>query len=88
MLESAETTASDAPLDVLITPLARQLAEQPILGVGAVRDTLALDRREMVERRLMTLRLSCDHRVLYGVYAARFLSSVPEQLERPQLLLT
>ena len=70
-----------------ITPIVN-LPQVAILGVGAIRDTLALDHGEVVVRRLMTLRLSCDHRILYGADAARFLSSVREQLERPLLLLT
>jgi pyruvate dehydrogenase E2 component (dihydrolipoamide acetyltransferase) len=41
---------------------------------------------EIVERRLITLTLSCDHRILYGAEAARFLSRVRELLEQPLLL--
>jgi pyruvate/2-oxoglutarate dehydrogenase complex dihydrolipoamide acyltransferase (E2) component len=33
-----------------------------------------------VARKLMSLSLAVDHRVLNGVYAARFLSCVAEQL--------
>jgi pyruvate dehydrogenase E2 component (dihydrolipoyllysine-residue acetyltransferase) len=54
-----------------------------ILGVGAMRDVLARVDGEIVDRRLMTLTLSCDHRILYGADAARFLASIRELLETP-----
>ena len=37
-------------------------------------------------RDLMTLTLSCDHRVVYGADGARFLSRLRELLERPLAL--
>jgi pyruvate dehydrogenase E2 component (dihydrolipoamide acetyltransferase) len=54
-----------------------------ILGVGAIRETLARDEGEIVERRLMTLTLSCDHRILYGADASLFLGDVKSLLEAP-----
>jgi pyruvate dehydrogenase E2 component (dihydrolipoamide acetyltransferase) len=55
-----------------------------ILGVGAVRDTLARGAGdEIVDRPLLTLTLSCDHRILYGADAARFLADVKALLEAP-----
>ena len=54
-----------------------------ILGVGAIRETLARVDGEIVERRLMTLTLSCDHRILYGADAALFLAEVKGLLEAP-----
>ncbi len=54
-----------------------------ILGVGAIRETLARVDGEIVERRLMTLTLSCDHRILYGADAALFLAEVKALLEAP-----
>jgi pyruvate dehydrogenase E2 component (dihydrolipoamide acetyltransferase) len=53
------------------------------LGVGAVRETLARVDDEIVDRPMMTLTLSCDHRILYGAYAAQFLSSIRAVLEAP-----
>jgi len=35
---------------------------------------------------LMTVTLSCDHRVVYGADGARFLSRLRELLERPLAL--
>ncbi|HET6864427.1 MAG TPA: dihydrolipoamide acetyltransferase family protein [Solirubrobacteraceae bacterium] len=54
-----------------------------ILGVGAIRETLARREEEIVDRRLMTLTLSADHRILYGADAARFLADVKSLLESP-----
>jgi pyruvate dehydrogenase E2 component (dihydrolipoamide acetyltransferase) len=55
-----------------------------ILGVGAVRDALARDATgEIVDRPLLTITLSCDHRILYGADAARFLADVRVLLETP-----
>jgi pyruvate dehydrogenase E2 component (dihydrolipoamide acetyltransferase) len=47
-----------------------------ILAVGAVRDDL------------MSVTLSCDHRVVYGADGARFLSRLRDLLERPLGLVT
>ncbi|HEX3909232.1 MAG TPA: dihydrolipoamide acetyltransferase family protein [Solirubrobacteraceae bacterium] len=54
-----------------------------ILGVGAIREVLARVGGEIVERRLMTLTLSCDHRILYGADASLFLAEVKGMLEAP-----
>lgn len=58
-----------------------------ILGVGAIRETLARHEGEIVDRRLMTLTLSADHRILYGADAARFLADVKAMLESPLKLV-
>jgi pyruvate dehydrogenase E2 component (dihydrolipoamide acetyltransferase) len=54
-----------------------------ILGVGASRAVPALQDRQLVERQIMTLTLTCDHRILYGADAAQFLSSIRSLLEQP-----
>lgn len=54
-----------------------------ILGVGAVREGLARVEGQIVDRRQMTLTLSCDHRILYGADAAQFLSAIRALLEQP-----
>jgi pyruvate dehydrogenase E2 component (dihydrolipoamide acetyltransferase) len=63
-----------------------------ILGVGAARTVLAraagagvgsASADGIVERTLMTLTLSCDHRILYGADAALFLADVKGLLEAP-----
>ncbi len=45
------------------------------------------DEGEIVDRSLLTLTLSCDHRILYGADAARFLSDVRALLEAPMRLV-
>ncbi len=58
-----------------------------ILAVGSVRRAPAEDAaRQVVFRDVMTLTLSCDHRVVYGADGARFLSRLCELLERPLVL--
>ncbi len=58
-----------------------------ILAVGSVRRApLEDDARQVVFRDVMTLTLSCDHRVVYGADGARFLSRLCELLERPLVL--
>jgi pyruvate dehydrogenase E2 component (dihydrolipoamide acetyltransferase) len=69
-----------------ITPVINP-PQAAILGVGAARATPALRDGELVERRLMTLTLSCDHRILYGADAAEFLSDIRRGLESPLTLL-
>jgi pyruvate dehydrogenase E2 component (dihydrolipoamide acetyltransferase) len=54
-----------------------------ILGVGAMRKVLERVDGEIVDRTLLTLTLTCDHRILYGADAARFLSRIRELLESP-----
>jgi pyruvate dehydrogenase E2 component (dihydrolipoamide acetyltransferase) len=54
-----------------------------ILGVGAMRSVLARVDAEIVDRTLMTLTLSSDHRILYGSDAALFLAEVRDLLEAP-----
>jgi pyruvate dehydrogenase E2 component (dihydrolipoamide acetyltransferase) len=58
-----------------------------ILGAGALRVVPALVEGELVERRVMTLTLTCDHRILYGADAARFLSTIRGLLESPLRLV-
>ena len=65
-----------------ITPVVNP-PQAAILGVGAIRDVLARQDGEIVDRSLLTLTLSCDHRILYGADAARFLDAVRTLLESP-----
>jgi pyruvate dehydrogenase E2 component (dihydrolipoamide acetyltransferase) len=65
-----------------ITPVINA-PQAAILGVGAMREVLARVDGEIVDRHLMTLTLSCDHRILYGAQAAEFLSTIRELLEQP-----
>jgi pyruvate dehydrogenase E2 component (dihydrolipoamide acetyltransferase) len=66
-------------------PFAPQAA---ILGVGATREILRLEDGRPTSEPVMTLSMTCDHRILYGADAAQFLSDVRSRLEHPlQLLL-
>jgi pyruvate dehydrogenase E2 component (dihydrolipoamide acetyltransferase) len=65
-----------------ITPIIN-VPQAAILGVGAMRPVLQRVDGEIVDRTLMTLTLSCDHRILYGADAARFLAHVRDLLQAP-----
>ncbi len=58
-----------------------------ILGVGSVRAVPALIDGQLAEQRLITLTLSCDHRILYGADAAMFLSDIRDALQEPLRLM-
>jgi pyruvate dehydrogenase E2 component (dihydrolipoamide acetyltransferase) len=57
-----------------------------ILAVGAVHREPVEAAAGVVFRDVLTLTLSCDHRVVYGADGARFLSRVCELLARPLVL--
>ena len=57
-----------------------------ILAVGSARRAPVEDGPGVVFRDLITVTLSCDHRVVYGSDGARFLSRLRELLERPDEL--
>ncbi|QLD86265.1 2-oxo acid dehydrogenase subunit E2 [Natronomonas halophila] len=61
--------------------------ESAILGLGAIKDKPRVVDGEVVPRKVMTLSLSIDHRVIDGADAARFVNTVKEYLENPELLL-
>jgi pyruvate dehydrogenase E2 component (dihydrolipoamide acetyltransferase) len=67
-----------------ITPVVNP-PQAAILGVGTIRDGLARDSGsgEIIDRAFMTMTLSCDHRILYGADAARFLAEIRRLLEQP-----
>jgi pyruvate dehydrogenase E2 component (dihydrolipoamide acetyltransferase) len=65
-----------------ITPVINA-PQAAILGVGATREILARVDGEIVDRQVLTLTLSCDHRILYGADAAAFLVTIQELLEQP-----
>lgn len=62
--------------------------QSSILGVGRNRELFAPDAAgSPVLRQILTLTLSCDHRVIDGALAARFLHQVQRGLEAPLSLL-
>jgi pyruvate dehydrogenase E2 component (dihydrolipoamide acetyltransferase) len=58
-----------------------------ILAVGALEQRAAVVDGEVVARHQMDVTLACDHRILYGADAARFLARVRELLEQPLALV-
>ncbi|MGB3541672.1 dihydrolipoamide acetyltransferase family protein, partial [Rubrivirga sp.] len=58
-----------------------------ILAIGAIRDVPIVDDGEVVPGKVMTLTLSCDHRVVDGASGAAFLGDVKSMLESPSLML-
>ena len=57
-----------------------------ILSVGAVAQRAVAREGGISLRHTMAITLACDHRVLYGADAARFLAHIQELLERPAAL--
>jgi pyruvate dehydrogenase E2 component (dihydrolipoamide acetyltransferase) len=58
-----------------------------ILAVGAMEQRAVVAGGEIVARHQMDVTLACDHRILYGADAARFLARVRELLEQPLALV-
>ena len=61
--------------------------EAAIMAVGRVRPALRLASGVPVEFPTLTVTLSCDHRVVDGATAARFLGDLADALENPLVLL-
>ena len=66
----------------IITP-----PQAAILAVGAISDRVVAVQGQPVVRPMMTLTVSCDHRVADGARAALFLSDLAEALREPTKLL-
>lgn len=61
--------------------------EVAVLGVSRVQGELALDAKgHVVQRAMLPLSLSYDHRVINGADAARFMRFLVDQLEQPSAL--
>lgn len=58
-----------------------------ILAIGSIRDVALVQNGEIVPGKVMTLSLSCDHRVVDGAVGATFLTEVKQYLEEPNLML-
>ena len=58
-----------------------------ILAVGAIRAVPVVRDGQVVPGRLMTVTVSCDHRVVDGVLAGRFLRELKALLENPIALV-
>jgi len=60
--------------------------ESAILAVGAAREAVVVRNNMTGPGRVMTVTLSCDHRVVDGLCAAKFLERLKELLEQPEQL--
>jgi pyruvate dehydrogenase E2 component (dihydrolipoamide acetyltransferase) len=61
--------------------------EVGILAIGASEDKAVVRDGQVTVRNMMTVTLSCDHRVIDGAVAAQFLVSLKNFLEVPALML-
>jgi pyruvate dehydrogenase E2 component (dihydrolipoamide acetyltransferase) len=68
------------------TPILRP-PETGIIGVGRVKERLAMVDGEVCNRRYMTISLTYDHQVVDGAPAHAFLQTVARYLENPAMAL-
>lgn len=61
--------------------------EVAILGVGRIFEKLNIKEGKVFVRKILPLSLSFDHRLIDGAYAARFMQTLIEHLEDPDLIL-
>ncbi|MDI6765001.1 MAG: dihydrolipoamide acetyltransferase family protein [Thermodesulfobacteriota bacterium] len=61
--------------------------EVAILGVGKIREMPVVRNGKLVVRKILSLALSFDHRVVDGAEGARFLNTVIARLEDPDMIL-
>ena len=61
--------------------------ETAILGLGAIKEKPWVVDGEVVPRKIMTMSLAVDHRVIDGAEAAQFVNTLKEYLSSPELLL-
>ena len=60
--------------------------EVGILGLSKPFDSLYLDDKKVLNKKLLPLSLSYDHRVINGAYAARFVTELSKQLNQIEFL--
>ena len=61
--------------------------EAAILAVGAAKPTVTVKDDEIYTLMIMTVTMSCDHRVIDGATGAKFLQTFRQMLENPVLML-
>lgn len=61
--------------------------EAAIFAVGAAKPTAVVKDGEIVVRNVMSVTMSCDHRVIDGATGAKFLQTFKQMLENPVLML-
>ena len=60
--------------------------EVGIIGLSKTFDSLKLDNGAVVERKILPISLSYDHRVINGAYAAKFITALSKKLEDIEFL--
>lgn len=81
------TVTSLGPLGGLVATPVINYPEVAILGVHKIQKRAVVREDRIVIREMMNLSLTCDHRVVDGAEAARFLQHVIRLLENPGLLM-
>lgn len=61
--------------------------EAAILAIGTAKQTAVVENGEIVVRNVMSVTMSCDHRVIDGATGAKFLQTFKQMLENPILML-
>ncbi len=61
--------------------------EAAIFAIGAAKPTAVVENGEIVVRNIMSVTMSCDHRVIDGATGAKFLQTFKQMLENPVLML-
>ncbi len=61
--------------------------EAAIFAIGAAKPTAVVENGEIVVRNIMSVTMSCDHRVIDGATGAKFLQTFKQMLENPILML-
>jgi pyruvate dehydrogenase E2 component (dihydrolipoamide acetyltransferase) len=61
--------------------------EAGIIAVGGIEEMPVVENGQVVIRPMMTVTMSCDHRVVDGATGAKFLQTLKEMLEEPAAIL-
>jgi pyruvate dehydrogenase E2 component (dihydrolipoamide acetyltransferase) len=61
--------------------------EVGILAIGVSEERAVVRNGQIVARTMMTVTLSCDHRVIDGAVAASFLTALKGFLEEPAMMI-
>jgi len=72
---------------IVSTPIINR-PEVAIVGVNRIVERPALVDGQLVQRKLMNLSSSFDHRIVDGYDAARFIQAIRRLLETPALIFT
>ncbi len=55
--------------------------QMAILAIGKIDDSIKIVGRDILIRKMANISISCDHRVIEGAYAAKFMESLKEAIE-------